>query len=512
MKKISSSVLCKAGLHQLSIIALTFLCTISAFAKNNCDTNVSRNNPALAAHSGIGGTGAAQSGIGGTGLHDGGTGGTGRPEGGIGGTGNTVDDGGIGGTGILGTITGFASICVNGIELHYNDNTAISVDGQLTTARELAVGQVVAARALGTGNELTARNIAVIHATVGPIGNFDIGKGEMQVLGQTVRIGQVDRGNFAHLKTGDWVQVSGHRLSSGAIAASRIDAIPSREKVSLNGHITKIDPQGFEVNGARIQPEGKLLPAGLTQGMEVSIAGHWDGVQLKAHQVQTEPTRQNIGNVNHVVIEGYIHALDGKELNLSNRIVTLDSGSTIGGDTKNDLRLDQRIQISGRTGTDQRISVDRIELKQEVPVQLQIQQETGRDGSDSGGHDRKDNSHNKSEAKSIHSGESNQSQNSGRHTNGKEESGKDSGNHSDENKLVGNDGGEKPQDHHRPQDSSDQRVADKPEKLAEPDRPERSGDHRDTLRDIDTLDRDNIRDHSGHHDRDFSHRDRDFDR
>jgi hypothetical protein len=66
-------------------------------------------------------------GLGGTGARaDGGIGGTGsRAQDGVGGTGSKAD-GGIGGTGaraegdvgLLGVITGFASICVNGVEVH----------------------------------------------------------------------------------------------------------------------------------------------------------------------------------------------------------------------------------------------------------------------------------------------------------------------------------------------------------------------------------------------------------
>ena len=141
MRKISLTAIYRSSTHILSIIALTLLYSVSALAKNNCDTNASLINPAILTHSGIGGTGTAmaQSGIGGTGLLDGGTGGTGNPEGGIGGTGNVANDGGIGGTGIIGIITGFASICVNGVEIHYDINTPVSVDGQLSIARDLAV-------------------------------------------------------------------------------------------------------------------------------------------------------------------------------------------------------------------------------------------------------------------------------------------------------------------------------------------------------------------------------------
>jgi len=90
---------------------------------------------------GIGGTGLQaerpvdQGGIGGTGIVAQGTG----DEGGIGGTGisGNVD------TGIIGTVTGFGSICVGGVEIQYGADTPVRVDGQPATARQLAVGQIV---------------------------------------------------------------------------------------------------------------------------------------------------------------------------------------------------------------------------------------------------------------------------------------------------------------------------------------------------------------------------------
>src|SRR5947207_877487 len=48
---------------------------------------------------------------------------------------------GIGGTGILGTITGFGSIIVNGRELEFNTSTAVASDGRPASLQELRVGQ-----------------------------------------------------------------------------------------------------------------------------------------------------------------------------------------------------------------------------------------------------------------------------------------------------------------------------------------------------------------------------------
>lgn len=389
----------RSSLPILSFIALTFVCSVSAFAKNYCDNDTSTINPVILANSGIGGTGTTQSGIGGTGFRDGETSGAGNLEGGIGGTGIVVSDGGIGGTGIIGIITGFASICVNGIELHYGNNTLVSVDGRLSTTRDLAVGQVIAARSLETGHQLTAQSIAIIHAAVGPISRVNTEMREMHLLGQIIQVDPSrDHGNFSNLETGDWVQVSGHRLSNGTIVASRIEIILPLAEARLNGHVTQIDAQGFEVNGTRINHDANLLPVGIAQGMEVLVAGHWDGVSLDARHIQTEPTRLSIGNVEHIVIEGYVHATTDKELNLSDRIIILDPSTQIAGDATGDLKLDQLIQISGRLDADQRISAERIELVQELPVQIQERFE--RSQMDGGNNANRDSSDNESDVKS----------------------------------------------------------------------------------------------------------------
>ena len=60
---------------------------------------------------------------------------------GIGGPGHA--DSGIGGTGIFGTITGFASVCINGLEIHYDENVPVTENGEPASATDLAVGRVV---------------------------------------------------------------------------------------------------------------------------------------------------------------------------------------------------------------------------------------------------------------------------------------------------------------------------------------------------------------------------------
>lgn len=412
----------------VTLVITILLGVPNVFAKNNCETSLTQVNPAV----GIGGTGSkvTESGVGGTGMHaGGGIGGTGHPEKGIGGTGSKLaEDGGIGGTGIIGTITGFASVCVNGVEVHYDNNTPVTVDGRLSTIRELAVGQVVVTRALGSGQEVIAKHIAVVHAAIGPISHINPLTREMHVLGQVVQV--TEPRDLSNFKPGDWAQISGHRLANGAIVASRIEAATTATDAKINGHITHVDAKGFEINGARIQHDAKSFPTKVSVGMEIAVAGHWNGNHLQAQHMQIEPTRQAIGQVNHLVIEGYVHAVRGKEINIANQSITLDSKAQVAGDNKEELKLNQRVQVSGRVSPDQRIIADRIELKPESPTSLP--ERIDRNQTESDNRNKKSDSTNESGSRPNNKSDedkSNQSR-SGESDRGKDNSKRESSDHS----------------------------------------------------------------------------------
>lgn len=215
---------------------------------------------------GIGGTGQAPSGKPpvprGGGKDRGGVGGTGRSErdaGGIGGTGvRAGDEGGIGGTGIVGVITGFGSVCVNGLEVEYDASTPVDANGVPASTRSLAVGQVVVIDAALRGGRLHADRIAVRDVAVGPIERIDATRGELVVLGQHVRI---DRGTQPEraaqdLAPGAFVAVSGLRRDDGSVAATRIERAPKSDVVSVTGPVVERAAGGAAVGALAIDLHG----------------------------------------------------------------------------------------------------------------------------------------------------------------------------------------------------------------------------------------------------------------
>ena len=164
---------------------------------------------------GAGGVHAAcePGGIGGTGI---------RSDGGIGGTGIRAE----GDVGIIGVITGFGSICVNGIEVQYEAATPVSADGSPASPASLALGQLVAVRAVGNGAQARARDIRILEAVVGRASSVDAATGELQVAGQRVQLAAstvLDATLMGANLVGQNVRISGLWRADGTLAATRIE-------------------------------------------------------------------------------------------------------------------------------------------------------------------------------------------------------------------------------------------------------------------------------------------------
>lgn len=293
-----------------------------------------------------------------------------RLPGGMGGTGAPTpplaQEGGIGGTGIVGVVTGFASICVNGVKVEYTPHTPLLRDGVAAPLSVLAVGQVVAMQASGEGDRLQARRIAVLDAVVGPLGLADAASGRFEVMGQAATA--LVPADLAGLRSGDWVRVSGHRLGDGEIRASRVqraDAGVAR----LVGLLSPDEGGGWRVAGTRVDLGRVLWPQGLQAGQEVSVAGDWTGARLQVTALQAQPTRAALGPVRQLLLQGYVHDWRGGAVSLGGEPLRLASGLEVRGGTVDSLSTGQAVLLRARLDPRQQLVVDRVEFRQEGPGQ-----------------------------------------------------------------------------------------------------------------------------------------------
>ncbi|MGZ9738382.1 DUF5666 domain-containing protein [Pseudomonas sp. GNP012] len=303
--------------------------------------------PLIQAPGGTGGTGAAPGGMGGTGIS--------TDNGGVGGTGAPLNKrpGGIGGTGIVGTITGFASICVNGMEVHFNKNVPVSENGIAATSTRLAVGQVVAVEAFNSRRGLEAGRIAILHVYEGPLTALPRDSLPMRVMGQPVRLAngaQVAPG----LRAGDPVRVSGLRDARGEVVASRIDRAPGLKEASAIG---PIDRSGYL--------QGLKLGNHPGPAQEMLVRGQWSGRELEVSQSRPDPSLPFIGRAHNAVIEGLVQGRQDSRLVVGGFKVTMARDTVFVGVQSSQLTLDRRVRVTGVFSGAREVQATRIELPRE---------------------------------------------------------------------------------------------------------------------------------------------------
>lgn len=204
-------------------------------------------------------------------------GGGGSSAGGIDGTGG----GGIDGTGIAyGTITGFGSVFVNGIEFSTSGTTIKlnSDDSTSATQGDLRVGMVV--RVDGSIDNRTAATITVDDAVKGRVESL-LDANRIVVMGQTVLIdNQTQRANNVVPAVGDYLEVHGLPSAAGTITASYIErkttlpTPPYAVKGIVGSHDT--GAQTFTVGNLTVSYGNALtsdMPAGSWAGLVVDVKG-----------------------------------------------------------------------------------------------------------------------------------------------------------------------------------------------------------------------------------------------
>ena len=268
---------------------------------------------AITADRGIGGTGVsarpgdqtdiAERGIGGTGI---GAGAATAPD-------NALAERGIGGTGIAGAITGFASVCINGLEVGIDRPVQVSEDGTSLHATTLHLGQVASIEAGGAGQALRAITIAIHHEVSGPIESMArAANGQvLDVAGQRVVL-DADTRTPDGLHAGDWVAVSGLRDPSGDIRASRIDRRPPGKVVVIGQPVHVAGKWRLGTLQLRFN---KPPPA----GQRVALTGDYTSGTVRVETMTIDGVMTNMAADRRLVVEGFA-STSGRSLTLGQGI------------------------------------------------------------------------------------------------------------------------------------------------------------------------------------------------
>lgn len=170
-----------------------------------------------------------------------GFGGTGKyldPTSGFGGTGKSSS--GFGGTGIIGTITEFGSIWVNGIEIAYGKNTQVT--SNLRTNTGLKLGQQVVLQTEPSKAKTFTRKIEVFYPVAGKI--TKVNGNSIEVSGHyKVAINKetlMDKG--LSLSKGNYVAVNGYQVAENNWVGTRLNLNPEHQS------LYQVVPKALQLN------------------------------------------------------------------------------------------------------------------------------------------------------------------------------------------------------------------------------------------------------------------------
>lgn len=249
------------------------------------------------------------------------------PVGGIGGTGLTAALAPDDEAAVVGTITRFGSVCVNGEHVRYESDTPTTLDGIADTQRSLQLGQVVRLNVRRDGGELVARRIDVVDAVVGPVTERDEAGRWFAVMGRRVFLGphtMFGNAGPAVPEIGVRIAASGIPRADGRLFTTRVQAAATASQAFVSGMLTELDGRLLEVEGVAVRLAVGDLPPDLEVGTEVSVRGTWSGDILEADEIVADPLYTSDVAPALVSVEGYLdrcvgpggHAIGGLAVRL----------------------------------------------------------------------------------------------------------------------------------------------------------------------------------------------------
>ncbi len=249
---------------------------------------------------------------------------------------------GLGGTGIIGTISGFGSIIVNGLELEFDHSTSVGNDGRPTSLDELRVGQVIQGVARQKDGRMHLESLDIQHAVSGPITAVDTLEQTMTVLGQNIRLNlagdKAATDAFKTLRKGDLVSVSGLRLSDGTIVASRVDQHSDDGRIVVRGQAASVTDSSVRVGmlDVALTPDNAISKP--VTGGRVLVSGRMISGKFVPDVITGGAGLPFAGKVGEVSLEGYVPERGALSLH----------GAPIDGALPADAQADDHIVVTGQ--------------------------------------------------------------------------------------------------------------------------------------------------------------------
>ena len=283
-----------------------------------------------------------------------------------GGGGGTVASGGTGGTGISsGSVTGFGSVFVNGVEFSTTTssvtlNGTSGPDEATDPHRGLKVGMVVEVEGSfdDNGTTGTATSITYKDNLEGPISSITGTTTRTAViLGQTVIMdSQTVVDPMATLAPGDFVEVSGLKDKDGNIHATYVSKKTPSSELEVKGTIQNLDTlaKTFKIDALIVyysSANTSGLPGGAPadgQYVEVQGTSSDGGLTLTATEVDLDDDTLGAMDAGRVEMEGFVTDLKSQsEFKVGTQVVQTTGSTVFENGTANNIAIGRKMEVEG---------------------------------------------------------------------------------------------------------------------------------------------------------------------
>ena len=292
-----------------------------------------------------------------------------------------------------GTVTGFGSVFVNGVEWE-TGNADITVDDQPAAESALKIGHIVVVHgtrnADGTG---VADSIEYDAELKGPITAKDTDS--ITVLGHTVVIDDhtiiddsITPASIDGLNVGDFVEINGYPTVDGTLHALHIEIETDNSEFEIKGIVASLDdPDNLPDNPSALTFKLNELVIDYTDAFMEDFDGDMiaDGNYVEVEGTQLGNDGELIAvkverEDNHSFAEGEAFELEGfiSELNIGSIVVNhmqilIDPNISVSHGNFTDLAVDIRVEVEGIVDADGNKIATHIEIAHSAPIRVEAQ-------------------------------------------------------------------------------------------------------------------------------------------
>ncbi len=291
-------------------------------------------------------------------------------------------------TTVVGAITGFGSVFVNGVK-YETDDTAVTVDDSPGAVSDLSIGHIVTIVGVinDDGRTGVATSIHYDDDLKGPVQAIDLAAGELTVLGQTVLVDtstvfddSLSPRSLEALAVGDVVEISGRSNADGVLVASRIEPAPATVPFEVKGIVSDLDvaTSTFRIGSLVVDYSSAMLedfPGGvISNGDFVEAKGpdfSADGA-LNATRVQREDNGQQGGDAGPVQVEGYItRFVSASDFDVAGMPVTTTETTLFENGNALDLALNVKVQVEGVLDDSGTLQASKVSIRRPANVRIE---------------------------------------------------------------------------------------------------------------------------------------------